>query len=52
VRQGLEHAHQVNPGIADELAGSSAQHAGPIKTLGGAALAMAMVKMRDPLTQS
>ena len=48
----VEHAHQVNPGITDELAGFYAQHAGLIKTLGGAALAIAMAKMKDHLTQS
>lgn len=48
----VENAHQTSPGIADELAGFYAQHAGLIKTLGGAALAIAMVKMKDHVSQS
>jgi hypothetical protein len=52
VQQVVEHAHQVNPGIADELAGFYAQHAGLIKTLGGAALAIAMAKMKDHVSQA
>ena len=47
----VEHAHQTNPGIADELAGFYSQHSGLIKTLGGAALAIAMVKMKDHVSQ-
>jgi hypothetical protein len=52
VQQVVEHAHQVNPGIADELAGFYAQHAGLIKTLGGAALAIAMAKMKDHVSHT
>ena len=48
----VEHAHQTNPGIADELAGFYAQHSGLIKTLGGAALAITMAKMKDQVSQS
>ena len=47
----VEHAHQTNPGIADALAGFYAQHSGLIKTLGGAALAIAMTKMKDHVSQ-
>lgn len=47
VQQVVDNAHQVNPGIADQLAGFYAQHSGLIKTLGGAALAIAMAKMKD-----
>ena len=47
----VEHAHQTNPGIADELAGFYAQHSGLIKTLGGAALAIALAKMKDHVGQ-
>jgi len=43
----VDHAHQANPGIADQIAGFYAQHSGLIKTLGGAALAVALAKMRD-----
>ena len=48
----VDQAHQASPGIADELAGFYAQHAGLIKTLGGAALAIAMVKMKDHVSQA
>jgi hypothetical protein len=51
VQDVVEHAHQINPGIADDLAGFYAQHSGLIKTLGGAALAIAMAKMKDHLAQ-
>ena len=47
----VEHAHQANPGIADELASFYAQHSGLIKTLGGAALAIALAKMKDHVGQ-
>jgi hypothetical protein len=43
----VDHAHETNPGIADQLAGFYAQHSGLIKTLGAAALAIAVTKMRD-----
>lgn len=52
VQDVVEHAHQTNPGIADELAGFYAQHSGLIKTLGGAALAIALAKMKDHVSQS
>jgi len=52
VQQIVEHAHQTQPGIADELAGFYANHAGLIKTLGGAALAIAMARMKDHVSQS
>lgn len=47
VQDVVEHAHQTNPRIADELAGFYAQHAGLIKTLGGAALAITLSKLKD-----
>jgi hypothetical protein len=52
VQDVVQQAHQMNPGIAEQLAGFYAQHAGLIKTLGGAALAIAMAKMKDHVTQS
>lgn len=52
VQEVVDQAHENHPGIADELASFYAQHSGLIKTLGGAALAVAMVKMKDRLTQS
>ena len=47
----VQGAHQANPGIADELASFYSQHSGLIKTLGGAALAIALAKMKDRMTQ-
>ncbi len=52
VQEVVENAQQTNPGIADELASFYAQHSGLIKTLGGAALVVAMAKMKDHLGQS
>lgn len=51
VQDVVEHAHQNDPGIADQLGSFYAQHSGLIKTLGGAALAIAMVKMKDHVSQ-
>lgn len=47
----VQHAHEANPGIADQLASFYAQHSGLIKTLGGAALAVALAKMKDHVGQ-
>ncbi|HVO05340.1 MAG TPA: hypothetical protein VMT83_01035 [Burkholderiaceae bacterium] len=52
VQEIVEHAHQANPGIADQIAGFYAQHSGLIKTLGGAVLAIAMAKMKDRVSSS
>ena len=52
VQDVVEHAHQANPGIADDLANFYAQHAGLIKTLGGAALVVAMAKMKQHVDKS
>jgi hypothetical protein len=52
VQDVVEHAHQTNPDIVDQLATFYAQHSGLIKTLGGAALAIALAKMKDHLAQS
>ena len=41
------HAEPHNPGIVDEMSGFYAQHAGLIKTLGGAALTIALAKMAE-----
>jgi len=51
VQDVVNHAHQTDPGIADQLAGFYAQHSGLIKTLGGAALAVAFAKMKDHVAQ-
>jgi hypothetical protein len=47
VREVVVHAHETQPGLADELASFYAQHSTLIKTLGGAALAIAMARMKD-----
>lgn len=52
VQDVVQQAHQMNPGIADQLAAFYSQHSGLIKTLGGAALAIAMAKMKDHVSQS
>lgn len=41
------HAEQHNPGIVEEMSGFYAQHSGLIKTLGGAALSIALAKMAE-----
>ena len=41
------HAEQHNPGIVEQMSGFYAQHAGLIKTLGGAALTIALAKMAE-----
>jgi len=52
VSQVVEHAHSANPDIADELAAFYANHAGLIKTLGAAALTVAVAKMKDHVSQA
>lgn len=42
-----DHAEQHNPGIVDQMSGFYAQHPGLVKTLGGAALAIAMKKIAE-----
>ena len=41
------HAEQHNPGIVDQISGFYAQHPTLVKTLGSAALAIAMAKMAE-----
>ena len=41
------HAEQHNPGIVDQMSSFYAQHSGLIKTLGGAALTIALAKMAE-----
>ena len=41
------HAEQHNPGIVDQMSNFYAQHTGLIKTLGGAALTIALAKMAE-----
>ena len=45
-------AHASHPGLADQLGDFYAQHAGLIKTLGSAALLMAMAHMKEHLEGS
>lgn len=47
VAQIATHAEQHNPGVVDQMSRFYAQHTGLIKTLGGAALAIAMAKMAN-----
>ena len=47
VQQMADHAQQNNPSIVDHMSDFYAQHSGLIKTLGGAALAIALAKMAD-----
>lgn len=47
VQELVHQAHQSNPGIVDELAGFYAQHSTLVKSLGGAALAIAVAKIKD-----
>ncbi|MEO5671799.1 MAG: hypothetical protein ABIR26_13990 [Ramlibacter sp.] len=42
-----EHAQQQHPGIIDEVGRFYAQHSGLVKTLGGAALAIALAQMKN-----
>ena len=46
------HAEQQHPGIVDAVSGFYAQHAGLIKTLGGAALMVALAKMKENASRS
>ena len=52
VQDVVEQANQMNPGIADQLAAFYSQHSGLIKTLGGAALAVVLAKMKDHVSQT
>ena len=47
VQAAVTQAQQHNPGIVDSLTGFYAQHPGLVKTLGGAALAIAMAKISE-----
>ncbi|RYF30796.1 MAG: hypothetical protein EOO26_14475 [Comamonadaceae bacterium] len=41
------HAEEAEPGVVDQVSQFYAQHSGLIKTLGGAALMIALAKMKD-----
>jgi len=47
VQQIAAHAEQHSPGIIDTMSGFYAQHPGLVKTLGGAALSIALAKMAE-----
>ncbi|GAA0710107.1 hypothetical protein [Dokdonella soli] len=47
VQAAVTQAQQHNPGIVDTLSGFYAQHPGLVKTLGGAALAIALGKISE-----
>ena len=51
VRDVVADAHKANPGIADDLASFYAQHSGLIKTLGGAAMVIALAKVKQGMNQ-
>ena len=47
VQQIASHAEQHSPGIVDQMSDFYAQHSGLIKTLGGAALTIALARMAN-----
>jgi len=52
VQDVVNHANDVHPGgVADQLGAFYAQHRGLINTLGGIAATVAMMKMKDHLSQ-
>ena len=51
VQDVVNHANDVHPGVADQLGAFYAQHRGLINTLGGVAATVAMMKMKDHLSQ-
>ena len=53
VQDVVNHANDVHPGgVADQLGQFYAQHRGLINTLGGVAATVAMMKMKDHMSQS
>ena len=46
----VNHADEVNPGVADQLGNFYAQHKSLINTLGGIAATVAMMKMKDHMS--
>ena len=47
VQQIADHSQQHNPGIVDQMSDFYAQHSGLVKTLGGAALTIALAKIAN-----
>ena len=52
VQQIAAHAQQQSPGIVDQVGRFYADHPTLVKTVGGAALAIAMSKMKDHMTSA
>jgi len=52
VQSALEEAHATNPSIVDKVSGFYAQHPTLIKTLGSAALTIALAKMAEHARQA
>ena len=52
VQDVVNHANEVHPGVADQLGSFYAQHRGLINTLGGIAATVAMMKMKDHMSQA
>ena len=46
----VNHAHEVNPGVADQLGDFYANHKTLIHTIGGLAASIALMKMKDHMT--
>lgn len=51
VQDVVNHANDVHPGVADQLGAFYAQHRSLINTLGGVAATVAMMKMKDHMSQ-
>jgi hypothetical protein len=52
VQDVINHANEVHPGVADHLGQFYAQHKGLIDTLGGIAAGVALMKMREHMSQN
>ena len=52
VQDVVNHANEVHPGVADQLGAFYAQHRDLINTLGGIAATVAMMKMKDHMSQA
>ena len=50
VQDVVNHAHEVNPGVADQLGDFYANHKTLIHTIGGLAASIALMKMKDHMT--
>ena len=50
VQDVVNHANDVHPGVADQLGQFYSQHKGLLNTLGGIAATVAMMKMKDHMS--